>query len=69
MVSRIIKFVEEHKKEILVILSLGLSLKFNIIFEFQIDFNITFKTLLFVSIGYQVVKQIAKVKTKKRNIK
>lgn len=69
MVSRIIKFVEEHKKEILVILSLGLSLKFNIIFEFQFDFNITFKTLLFVTIGYQVVKQIAKVKTKKRNIK
>lgn len=69
MVSKIIDFVEIHKKEILFILSLGLTLKFNIIFEFEFDFNVTYKILLFVTIGYQVVKRIAKVITKKYNIK
>jgi len=69
MISKIIGFVENHKKEILFILSLGLTLKFNIVFEFEFDFNVTYKTLLFVTIGYQVVKRITKVVTKKRNIK
>lgn len=67
MISKIIGFVLNHKKEILFILSLGLTLKINVAFE--LNFNITYKTLLFVTIGYQVVKQITIVVRKKRNIR
>lgn len=65
MISKIIGFVLNHKKEILFILSLGLTLKINVALE--LNFNITYKTLLFVTIGYQVVKQITIVVRKKRN--
>lgn len=64
----IIEFMQKHKKEIVVILSLGLSLKVDVILEVECDFKITITFLLFVTIGYQVVKRITKIK-QKHNIK
>lgn len=65
MVSKMIKFVEEHKNELLVILSLGLTFNFSVSFNCNGEISIDFKTLVFVYAGYQVIKQIAKVITKK----
>ena len=66
MVSKVIKFVEEHKNELLVILSLGLTFNFSVSFNCNGEISIIIKTLVFVYAGYQVIKQIAKVITKKR---
>lgn len=66
MVSKMIKFVEEHKNELLVILSLGLTFNFSVSFNCNGEINIDIKTLVFVYAGYQVIKQIAKVITKKQ---
>lgn len=66
MVSKVIKFVEEHKNELLVILSLGLTFNFSVSFNCNGEISINIKTLVFVYAGYQVIKQIAKVITKKR---
>jgi len=66
MVSKMIKFVEEHKNELLVILSLGLTFNFSISFNCNGEISINIKTLVFVYAGYQVIKQIAKVITKKQ---
>ena len=65
MVSKVIKFVEEHKNELLVILSLGLTFNFSVSFNCNGEISINIKTLVFVYAGYQVIKQIAKVITKK----
>ncbi len=65
MVSKMIKFVEEHKNELLVILSLGLTFNFSVSFNCNGEISINFKTLVFVYAGYQVIKQITKVITKK----
>ena len=66
MVSKVIKFVEEHKIELLGILSLGLTFNLSVSFNCNGEISINFKTLVFVYAGYQVIKQIAKVITKKR---
>lgn len=65
MVSKMIKFVKQRKNELLVILSLGLTFNFSVSFNCNGEININFKTLVFVYSGYQVLKQIAKVITKK----
>ena len=65
MVSKMIKFVKKY--ELLVILSLGLTFDFSVSFSCNGEFNINFETLVFVCIGYQVIKQITKVITKKHN--
>ena len=65
MVSKMIKFIKKY--ELLVILSLGLTSDFSISFNFNGKFNINLKTLVFVCIGYQLIKQITKVITKKHN--
>ena len=65
MISKFIKIMEKHKREFLAILTLGLSLKINIILNLEFDFSITFKILLLTTIGYQVVKKV----TKNNNIK
>lgn len=65
MVSKMIKFIKKY--ELLVILSLGLTSDFSISFNCNGKFNINLKTLVFVCIGYQLIKQITKVITKKHN--
>lgn len=65
MVSNVIKFVEKHKNELLAILSLGLTFNFSVSFNCNGEISINIKTLVFVYAGYQVIKQIAKVITKK----
>ena len=65
MVSKMIKFIKKY--ELLVILSLGLTSEFSISFNCNGKFNINLKTLVFVCIGYQLIKQITKVITKKHN--
>lgn len=65
MVSKMIKFVKKY--ELLVILSLGLTFDFSVSFSWNGELNINFETLVFVCIGYQVIKQITKVITKKHN--
>lgn len=65
MVSNMIKFVEKHKNELLVILSLGLTFNFSVSFTCNGEFHINFKTLVFVCAGYQTIKQITKVIAKK----
>lgn len=65
MVSKMIKFIKKY--ELLVILSLGLTFDFSISFNCNGKFNINLKTLVFVCIGYQLIKQITKVITKKHN--
>lgn len=65
MVSNVIKFVEKHKNELLAILSLGLTFKLSVSFTCNGEFDINFKSLVFVYAGYQFIKQIAKVVTKK----
>jgi len=65
MVSKVIKFVEEHKNELLVILTLGLTFNFSVSFSCNGEFIINIKTLVFVYAGYQVIKQITKVIAKK----
>lgn len=66
MVSKMIKFVEEHKNELLVILSLGLTFNFSVSFNCNGEIIINIKTLVFVYAGYQAIKQIAKVIIKKQ---
>ena len=65
MVSKMIKFVKQYKNELLVILSLGLTFNFSVSFNCNGEININIKTLVFVYAGYQVVKQITKVVTRK----
>ena len=48
MVSNVIKFVEKHKNELLVILSLGLTFNFSVSFACNGEFSINFKTLVFL---------------------
>ncbi len=67
MVSKIVKFVEEHKY--LVILSLGLTFDFSVSVSCNGEFKINFKILAFVWFGYQLIKQFAKAVTKKHNSK
>lgn len=69
MISKIKTFVKNHKKDLWIIISLGLTFKFSISFELKGNINIDYKTLVFVSIGYQIVKQISKVISKKQNTK
>ena len=67
MVSKIVKFVEEHKY--LVILSLGLTFDFSVKVSCNSEFKINFKFLAIVWFGYQLIKHIAKAVTKKHNSK
>ena len=67
----VFKKIKEFAKKygFLVLLSLEQTLDFSVSFSYTNEFKFNIKTLLFVSAGYQVIKQIAKVITKKQNTK
>lgn len=65
MVTKVIKFVKKHKNELMVVLSLGLTFNCSISFSCDGKLNINLKSLVFVFIGYHVIKQITKVFAKK----
>ena len=66
MVSKMIKFVKDHKYELLVTLSLGLTFNLNVSFNCNVEIIINVKILVFVYVGCQIIKQITKVITKKQ---
>ena len=63
MVFKMIEFVKKYGLKI--IITLGLTFDFSVSFNFKVKLEINFKTLVFVYIGYQIVKQITKVVTTK----
>lgn len=65
MISKIRKFVSEHKKEVLVTMSLGLTFTIGVNFNVNCSINFNLKNLVFVYTGYQVLKQITKFISKK----